>query len=100
MTPQHNKILNLLSDNRWHCGTEILQLFIKDDRKRISELKKMGYVILSERCDCGKHNSNTFKRKLIGIPGDYVKSEIKLEKDWWNKAEYKKPETKQQQLSF
>lgn len=61
----HQKILKLLSDGKWHCGNEITSLFIKDDRKRISELREKGYNIISELCDCGRHTSNIFKRKLI-----------------------------------
>ena len=56
MKSHHKKILALLSDKKWHCGSEITDLFIKDDRKRISELNKSGYLIIGERCNrlCGK----------------------------------------------
>lgn len=61
----HQLILQLLSDGQWHCGTEIMQLYIKDDRKRISELVAQGYNIIGEPCDCGRHKSGLYKRKLI-----------------------------------
>jgi hypothetical protein len=61
----HQKILTLLDDEQWHCGTEIMNLYIKDDRKRISELVAQGYNIVGKPCDCGKHVSGLYKRKLI-----------------------------------
>lgn len=45
--------------------------FIKDDRKRISELNEMGYEIVGQPCDkrCGtNHSSGIFMRKLVNRP--------------------------------
>jgi hypothetical protein len=67
-TSHHTKILNLLDDNNWHCGNEITNLYIKDDRKRISELNKAGYKIVGEPCDMHKHTSRVYKRRLIKAP--------------------------------
>lgn len=64
----HQKILNLLKDRKWHCGLEINRLQIKDDRKRINELNKSGYLILGEVCNLHVHNSRIFMRKLIRTP--------------------------------
>ena len=61
----HSKILNLLSDGEYHCGLEINRLKIKDDRKRISELNKSGYLILGEVCDIHPHDSRLFMRRLV-----------------------------------
>lgn len=61
----HQLILELLDDEQWHCGSEIMRLYIKDDRKRISELNDMGYKIIGQPCDCGKHQSGLYKRKLL-----------------------------------
>lgn len=64
----HSKIINLLEDKKWHCGTEITKLFIKDDRKRISELNHSGYLIVGEPCDLHVHSSRIFMRKLFRKP--------------------------------
>lgn len=65
---QQQQILEYLGDGEWHCMTTA-NFFMKDDRKRISELKDQGHVILSQPCDgrCGvKHNSRLLMRKLYG----------------------------------
>ena len=45
--------------------------YMKDDRKRISELVEMGYNIEGRRCDnrCNvQHSSNVFMRRLVSGP--------------------------------
>lgn len=76
------KILNLLSDQKWHCGQEITNLYIKDDRRRITDLKKIGYVIESQRCNLPGHihPSGLFMRRLVGTPQDYVRPESSFSK--------------------
>lgn len=64
----HIKILKLLNDKKWHCSLEIQKLYIRDDRKRISELNKSGYLIIGEPCDIHIHDSRLFMRKLIRKP--------------------------------
>jgi hypothetical protein len=64
----HIKILKLLADKKWHCSLDIQKLFIRDDRKRISELNQSGYKILGEPCDLHNHDSRIFMRKLIRKP--------------------------------
>lgn len=73
LTPQHNLILNMLSDGQYHCPTA--ELFMKDDRKRISELNQGGYVILGDKtCDNPNHHhiSKVKLRKLISRGGEVV----------------------------
>lgn len=70
-TSQQTKILNLLEDYQWHCGNEITQLYIKDDRKRISELNKAGYKIIGEPCNLHTHNARVYMRKLISGPDSF-----------------------------
>ena len=65
----HKRILEWLKDGEWHCGSELS--FMKDDRKRISELiLEQGYNIKGDSCDgrCGiVHKSRNFKmRRLVG----------------------------------
>lgn len=65
LTPQHRQILNLHQNHEWVCSTAIE--FIRDQRKRISELNHMGYTFEAKPCDgrCGKkHNSRLYMRRL------------------------------------
>jgi hypothetical protein len=64
----HTKILELLADKKWHCGNEITKLYLKDDRKRISELNHSGYLIEGMPCDLHSHDSRLFMRRLIRLP--------------------------------
>ena len=51
------------------CTTVFDTMFIRDHRKRVSELIEKGHKIESEPCrgECGKnHNSNIYKRRLTG----------------------------------
>ena len=41
LTPQQQQIVDMLADGRKHCPT--VELFMKDDRKRISELRYLGF---------------------------------------------------------
>lgn len=69
LSPQKELIISILRDMQWHCSSEFG--YIKDDRKRISELnatymEDKGYEIIGEPCDgrCGiKHSSGLFMRK-------------------------------------
>lgn len=65
LTPQHRRILEWLKDGQWHCSTDIE--YMRDARKRISELRQGGYDIIPETCDkrCGiNHHSALKMRKL------------------------------------
>lgn len=69
LSPQERMIINLLTDGMWHCPTK--ELFMKDDRARISSLRKKGYVIEDKLCDgnCGmKHYSKPKMRRLESTP--------------------------------
>lgn len=69
LTPQHKRILEMLEDGNYHCPT--LELFMKDDRKRISELNKGGYTIIGDKiCTNSEHHhtSPVKLRRLISSP--------------------------------
>lgn len=51
---QANKILNILKDEDWHCVNEFIDTYCVDYRRRIVDLKKQGYNLISRRCE--KHN--------------------------------------------
>ncbi len=69
LSPQKQTILAILRDMQWHCSSEFG--YIKDDRKRLSELNagymaEKGYEIVGKPCDgrCRKnHSSGLFMRK-------------------------------------
>lgn len=65
----HEQILDVLrrANGNWVCTTVFDTMFIRDHRKRVSELIQEGHKIESEPCrgECGKkHNSNIYKRRL------------------------------------
>ena len=72
-TPQQQKIIDYLRDQQWHCMATP-GFFIKDDRKRISELNQegsylhgKGYYVNGMKCDgrCGvKHSARIFMRRI------------------------------------
>ena len=70
LTPSQQKVFDHLKDGRWHCMADS-RFFMKDDRKRISELNEMGFNIIGFKCDkrCGvKHSSRILMRKMKGVP--------------------------------
>ena len=85
----HQKILDWLSDKNWHCSIELD--FMRDARKRISELLKRGYPIEGMPCNgrCSVvHKSKTLKmrrlapQKLQNAPNaEFL----------WEKVEYSTP---------
>lgn len=73
LTPQHIQILDYLADQQWHCFAA-KTFFMKDDRTRLCELRKKGFVIEGRRCDgkCGiAHNSAVRMRMLSSWPDWY-----------------------------
>src|SRR3990167_3218990 len=68
-TTDHIRILDWLSDGAWKCSTEMD--FMRDARKKISELVKSGYNIEGIPCDgrCGTiHKSKNLKMRRLVIP--------------------------------
>lgn len=70
LTPSQQKVYDHLKDGKWHCMADG-KFFMKDDRKRISELVGMGFDIIGFKCDrrCGvRHSSQILMRKMKGVP--------------------------------
>ena len=66
METDHQRILNWLSDGQWHCSTELD--YMRDARKRISELNKPEVRIDGISCDgrCGTtHKSKSLKMRRL-----------------------------------
>lgn len=55
LTPQQQRIYNVLSDFRDHCSTELLKTFCVDYRSQINKMRKKGYDIRPFPCKLG-HN--------------------------------------------
>lgn len=69
-TPQQKLIVDYLQEGTWKCMASA-QFYMKDDRKRISELNAKGYEIEGVPCDkrCGiNHSSKVFMRRIAKRP--------------------------------
>ena len=70
LSPSQQKIVDYLESGEWKCMANA-QFFMKDDRKRISELNQKGYKIIGMPCDkrCGvNHASSVLMRQMIERP--------------------------------
>lgn len=75
LSPQKKIIVEKLRCKDWVCSSVFG--YIKDDRKRISELnegymREKGYEIIGKPCDgrCGKnHSSGLYMRKAVKVLG-------------------------------
>ena len=70
----HQTLLELHRFGQWICSTNVE--YMRDHRKRYSELSKEGYVFEALPCDgrCGKnHASRVFMRRLVVNPAKYPK---------------------------
>ncbi len=67
---QKQQIINLLSDYEVHCTAH--EMYMKDDRSRISELRKEGYLFDENIGTCKdlshNHGADLKLRKLISKP--------------------------------
>jgi len=54
--PQTERILNMLNANSWVCGTSFQKEYMPTYAQRISDLRKRGYDIKSEKCDMLGHS--------------------------------------------
>lgn len=74
LSRQKERIVSILRDQKWHCGSEWLS-GIKDDRIRISELnkgymKEKGWKIVPEWCKgkyCGNKDCPLYARRAQKI---------------------------------
>lgn len=69
LSPQKQYIYSLYKSGNWICSTKIE--FVRDHRKRISEMREMGFNFESKKCDgiCGvNHTSNIHTYRLIDTP--------------------------------
>lgn len=70
LSRQQKKIIDYLEDGEFHCMANP-SFFIKDDRTRISELRRKGYEFDSRACDkrCGvQHAARLVMRRIVAVP--------------------------------
>ena len=48
---QKTTILNMLLEGNWVCTSRMYGAYIADPRKRLCELKKDGYELISRKCE-------------------------------------------------
>ncbi len=72
LSPQQKQLIELLADGAWHCT--VSEQFMKDDRARISELRKLGFVFdeSGKICDRHNHGSKLKLRRLISFPDGFL----------------------------
>lgn len=67
LNPQAEIIYQILLDGNWHCPKE--WNYADGHCKRITDINKfllpIGKEVDSKRCDCGRHLSGVFKRRII-----------------------------------
>src|SRR3990167_2893463 len=75
---QKSKILNILSDNQFHCVNEFIDTYCVDYRRRIKDIKDRGYIL--EGITCTLHNNHIGGSKMWRITG-YPVFGVVFEKD-------------------
>lgn len=69
LSPQKKYLYNLLKDGGWVCSNEIDPFYVRDYRKRLSEMRGEGFVLESEVCHCErKHRARVHKYRLVEAP--------------------------------
>jgi hypothetical protein len=69
LSPQKQYLYNLLKDGGWVCSNSIDPFYVRDYRKRLSEMLREGFKIESEICHCErKHRAGVHKYRLVEAP--------------------------------
>lgn len=59
---QYQKIIDMCSDNDWHCQIEFWNLYIRSPHKRRAEIECKGkYKFLWRECGHGRPNQRDYK---------------------------------------
>ena len=64
---QYKKIIDMCSDNEFHCQVEFWNLFVRSPHKRRAELAKTGKYIFQDR-PCQHGHKNVRDYRLYEIP--------------------------------
>ena len=65
---QKSKILEILSDNRWHCVNEFIDTYCVDYRRRLKDIKDRGYVLEGVKCTLHNHIGGSKAWRIVGYP--------------------------------
>lgn len=69
MESQQQIILDILSDNRFHCTSEFYAQYMADPRRRMCDLKDKGYELESRKCELHNFHRGVSKMwRLIANP--------------------------------
>lgn len=67
MNPQAQRIYEILKDEAWHCPME--WGYADGHTKRITDINayllSRGQEVKRDWCDCGRHTSKVYKRKIM-----------------------------------
>ena len=68
LSPQKQYLVELYQDGEWKCSTAIE--FVRDFRKRFSEMRREGFSIDSKPCDgrCGVKHASTIHMYRLDAP--------------------------------
>jgi hypothetical protein len=62
---QKQKILQILNEQDWVCGTKFMQEYIPEYRSRLNEIRKSGYVIENRLCTQHTHKGGLQEWRLV-----------------------------------
>lgn len=88
---QLDKIIELLSDNQWHCTSEMAALYMIDYRRRLVDLQRKGYKFENRRCT--QHTHPMKEWRLLQLKNNFVE-------EWLLKYPPKQEVSNQQSLNF
>ncbi len=66
---QINIILDLLHSKDWVCTSDMYREFMSDPRRRLIDIKEMGYTLESRRCtQHGFHRGGSREWRIVAPP--------------------------------
>lgn len=67
LNPQTQKIYEILQDERWHCVNEFIDTYSVDYRRRLVDLKRKGYQLISRKCLRHQHRGGSKEWRFTGM---------------------------------
>ena len=84
MESQTEKIAELLVDGDWHCVNEMLELYCVDYRRRLCDLKEIGYLLENQKCELHNfHRGGSKMWRMVDSPQPFerINEEKKPERE-------------------
>ena len=66
MKSQVQRIIDALSDGKWHCTSEFYGDFMADPRRRMIDIKERGFYLHSRKCQRHPYHSGGSKEWIMG----------------------------------